>query len=454
MTLEMWYNSPVMNRYKEKGSIEEKERFRVTEKDQDVQFSKERAKAVTFDIYAFFRNLLFAIMLGFGIGAYATGFALLINLITGFRTEHNWLILLLPLGGLAIVGFYHLLGVYSPKGTNRVLESISSDEQLPLKMTPLITVGTAITHFFGGSAGREGAALQIGGSLGMWFGKVLRLDKREITIMTLCGMSAAFSAMFGTPFTAAIFAMEVISIGILHYSAFVPCVVSSLAAGMMSRWLSYTPEHYPEIAFSDFGWLNGLEAVGLGIVCAVVSIAFCILLHKTEHLYQKFIPNSYLRAVTGGMLVILLTICLNTADFNGAGIPVIEAALKGTAVWYAFLAKMLMTALTLGACYKGGEIIPTIFVGATFGCVFAPLIGLPASVGAALGIGGVFCGVTNCPIASICLCIELFGLKGLPFYLIVIAVSYRLSGYYGIYTGQKIMYSKSRPMFINRTTWK
>lgn len=443
-----------MNRYEEKGSIEEKERFRVTEKDQDQEFSREKLKAVSYDIYAFFRNTLFAVVLGLGIGAYATGFALLINLITDFRMEHNWLILLLPVGGLAIVGFYHLLGAYSPKGTNRVLESISSDEQLPLRMTPLITVGTAITHFFGGSAGREGAALQIGGSLGMWFGKTIRLDKREITVMTLCGMSAAFSAMFGTPLTAAIFSMEVVSIGILHYSAFVPCVVSALSAGLMANWIVYVPEAYPSVAFPDFSWLNGLQALGIGIACAVVSIAFCILLHRTEHLYQKYIPNSYLRAITGGMLVVLLTVCLGTADYNGAGIPVIFAALSGDAVWYAFLAKMLMTALTLGACFKGGEIIPTIFVGATFGCVFAPLLGVAAPVGAVLGVCGVFCGVTNCPIASICLCIELFGMKGMPLFIIVAAVSYRLSGYYGIYTGQKIMYSKSRPMFINRTTWK
>lgn len=428
--------------------------FSVTEADQDQEFSKEKMKAVGFDIYAFFRNLVFAVFLGLAIGAYATGFALLINWITGFRTEHSWLILLLPVGGLAIVGFYHLLGAYSPKGTNRVLESISSDEKLPLKMTPLITVGTAITHFFGGSAGREGAALQIGGSIGMWFGTVIKLGKREITIMTLCGMSAAFSAMFGTPFTAAIFAMEVVSIGILHYSAFVPCVVSALTAGLIAKWIGYVPEAYPTIKFPGVGWLNGLQSIGLGIACALVSIAFCIILHRVEHAYQKYIPNSYLRAVTGGLLVVLITVCIGTSDYNGAGVNVIMNAVSGNAVWYAFLLKMIMTALTLGACYKGGEIIPTIFVGATFGCVFGGLIGLDPTVGAALGICGVFCGVTNCPIASICLCLELFGIQGLPLYILVAAVSYRLSGYYGIYTGQKIMYSKSRPLFINRTTWK
>lgn len=443
-----------MKRYEEKGSLEEGERFRVTEKDQDTEFSKERAKAISYDLYAFVRNLLFAVLLGCGIGAYATGFALLINWITGFRTEHSWLILLLPVGGLVIIGFYHLLHTDAPKGTNRVLESISADEQLPLKMTPLITVGTAITHFFGGSAGREGAALQIGGSIGMWFGRTIRLDKREITVMTLCGMSAAFSAMFGTPLTAAVFAMEVVSIGILHYSAFVPCVVSALSAGLIAKWIGYVPEQYPVINFPGLSWQNGLQAVVVGIACALVSIIFCILLHKIEHLYKKVIPNLYLRVFTGGLLVVVITVFLGTADYNGAGMPVIFDALRGNAIWYAPLAKMVLTALTLGAGYKGGEIIPTLFVGATFGCVFAPLLGLPAAVGAALGICGVFCGVTNCPIASICLCLELFGLNGLPLFVIVAAVSYRLSGYYGIYTGQKIMYSKSRPMFINRTTWK
>ena len=163
-----------------KATIEEPERFKVTEKDQVHEFSKEKFRAVGFDIYAFFRNLLFAVILGLGIGAYATGFALLINLITDFRMEHNWLILLLPVGGLVIVGFYHLLGAYSPKGTNRVLESISSDEQLPLKMTPLITVGTAITHFFGGSAGREGAALQIGEVSACGSGKPFVLVKEKL----------------------------------------------------------------------------------------------------------------------------------------------------------------------------------------------------------------------------------------------------------------------------------
>ncbi len=418
----------------------------------ETEFSKEQLKKAGFDFLHFLKNLGLALVIGAGVGAYACIFALLIDWATGFRNDHSWLIFLLPVGGLAIVGFYHLLGVKEPGGTNRVLKSISSNEELPLKMTPLITVSTAITHLLGGSAGREGAALQIGGSLGSSLARLIKADKKEVIILTMCGMSAAFSAMFGTPLTATIFAMEVVSIGILHYSAIVPCAVASLTAGFMAKLIGYVPENYPLVEFPDFTWLYGIKAVGLGLACAVISVVFIFILHKSEYYYKKFFKNPYIRTIVGGLLVMGITLLLGTRNFNGAGVPVIFEAIRGNAEWYTFLLKMILTALTLGACYKGGEIIPTIFVGAAFGCVFSPLIGIPAAVGAAMGVCGVFCGVTNCPIASIALSFELFGLGGLPFMLIVAAVSYRLSGYYGIYTGQKIMYSKDLPEFINITT--
>lgn len=424
----------------------------LQEKEQDTKNGKDRFKAIGFDLFTFVKTSGLSIVVGIGVGAYASLFALLINFLTQVRTDNSWLIFLLPVGGVAIVGFYRLLKVDHPKGTNRVLESISSNESLPLRMTPLITVGTAITHLLGGSAGREGAALQIGGSLGASFAKGLKLEKREITIMTLCGMSAAFAAMFGTPLTATIFSIEVVSIGILHYSAIVPCAIASIVAGFMASLVRYIPEAYPVVAFPKFNWLYGLKSVGFGIVCAVVSIVFCIILHQSEHLFKKAFKNSYVRAIIGGVVIIALTVLIRTTDFNGAGVGVIFSAVEGNAHWYSFILKMVFTAVTLGCCYKGGEIIPTIFVGATFGCAFAPLIGIPAGVGAALGICGVFCGVTNCPLASIALCFELFGIQGLPFFLLVSAVSYRLSGYYGIYTGQKIIYSKAIPLFVNKVT--
>ena len=416
-----------------------------------LKFHKRIWKLVGRDFWYFLRNLALSLAVGVGVGSYAAGFALLISWITDFRSTHMWLIFFLPAGGLAIVGLYRLCGIKNPKGTNRVLASISQHETLPIIMAPLITVSTAITHFFGGSAGREGAALQIGGSMGRAFGQLVRLDEKNITIMTLCGMSAAFSAMFGTPLTAAVFAMEVISIGIMHYSAIVPCAAAALSASLMAKLIGVSGEAY-SVSFPDFGWIIALKALVFAIACAVISSVFCILLHKTEEFYHKFLPNQYLRAVCGGVFVIFITMLTGSADYNGAGSDIIVQAVEGYAVPYAFIVKMIITALTLEAGFKGGEIVPTLFIGATFGCVFGPLIGIPASAAAALGMCAVFCGVTNCPIASILLAIELFGVNGLPLYLIVVAVSYRLSGYYGLYAGQKIMYSKTAPTFVNRTT--
>lgn len=415
-------------------------------------YSKEHFEIIGKDLISFVASVVLAILTGLGVGAYASLFGLLVNWATGFRQSHMWLIFLLPAGGAAIILAYHLCRVNNPRGTNRVLESISSGEKIPLVMAPLITFSTALTHFLGGSAGREGAAIQIGGSLGMWFGRSLRLNPRRVTIMTLCGISAAFSALFGTPLTAAIFAMEVISIGIMHYSAIVPCAVSSLTALFVSKSLGLSGFGFDSITFPDFTWKMGVKSIVLGIMCALVGILFCIILHRSEHFAKKYISNQYLRAITGALLVIMLTIIVGNSDYNGLGTDIIKSAVEGTALPYAFFLKMVFTAVTLAACFKGGEIVPTIFIGATFGCVFGPLIGVPASAGAALGICGVFCAVTNCPITSIMMSFELFGISGLPMFLITAAVSYRLSGYYGLYTGQKIVYSKSQPKFINRTT--
>lgn len=407
-----------------------------------LKYEGRAAKLVGKDFWSFLKYLLLSLAVGIGVGAYASLFALLISFLTELRTEHMWLIFLLPVGGLAIVGLYDVCGERNSRGTDQVLDSISRGEALPVKMAPLITVATAITHLFGGSAGREGAALQIGGSLGRGFGKLLKLDSKGITLMTVCGMSAAFSAMFGTPLTAAVFAMEVVCVGVMQYSALLPCAVSSLSAYLMARLLGVSLETYT-VSFPDLGWLIALEAVALGIMCAVVGCLFCFVLHKAGSLYRKYIPNPYLRVVVGGLLVILFTMICGTSDYNGAGMNIIEEALSGEAVPWAFLAKILMTALTLGAGFKGGEIVPSLFIGATFGCVFGPLIGIPADAAAALGLCGVFCAVTNCPISSILLAVEMCGADGLPLYLIVAAVSYRLSGYKGLYSSQKFLYSKS-----------
>ncbi|MCI8584760.1 MAG: chloride channel protein [Lachnospiraceae bacterium] len=396
------------------------------------------------------RWLLLAGVTGAVLGFLGGLFGKSITLVTAFRGSHPWMLYLLPLAGLLIVAMYRM-DPYKT-GTNRVLEGIQSDRLIPLRMAPLIVISTVITHAFGASAGREGAALQLGGSIGGTFGKWLKMDDYDHRIMIMCGMSAGFSALFGTPLTATIFAMEVASVGMMQYAALVPCCAAALIAKEIAEFLGVHGEHFALPAVTVFDWKNGGLTVLLAVCCAGISILFCLVLHYTEHLYKKWIPNEYLRIVAGGCLIILMTVLLGTADYLGAGMDVIEHSMEGQVVAAAFLLKMIFTAISLGSGFRGGEIVPTLFVGATFGCLFGQLTGFPPSLGAACGMASVFCGVTNCPVSSLFLSFELFGFECMPFFLLSVSISYLESGYYGLYHSQKILYSKTKLQFIDAHT--
>ena len=366
---------------------------------------------------------------------------------TGLRTEVPALLYALPLAGVLIVALYRFLRTQGV-GTNAVLDAVHQGRELPILLIPAIFLATLLTHLAGGSAGREGAALQIGGDLGKHFGKMLRMDDKDCRLATLCGMSALFSALFGTPLAAVFFALEVVSIGVLYYSGLIPCITSSLVAYAVSLRFGIEPMRFA-VAAPETGALTLARAAALALGCALVSILFCEALHRTEHLAERLVKNDYLRAFLGGCLVIALTLLAGCRDYNGAGGHVIAAALGGTAKPEAFLLKIVFTAITLGCGFKGGEIVPTLFVGSTFGCAAGALLGLPAGFAAALGITGLFCGMTNCPITSLLISVELFGADGLLCYAVVCAVSYVCSGYRGLYSSQTILYSKLRAEFIN-----
>ena len=271
--------------------------------------------------------------------------------------------------------------------------------------------------------------------------------------MIMCGMSAAFSALFGTPLAAAIFSMEVVSVGIMHYSALLPCVIASLTAHGVATVCGITPEIFPISSIPAFAPKTALIIGVFAVLCAVVSILFCTILHNAERLYKRFFKNPYLRVIIGGCIVIALTLLVGDQTYNGTGMSIIASCMEGKPVFpLAFLLKMLFTGATLGAGYKGGEIVPTLFIGATFGTFFATVTGCSIPLCAAVGMGAVFCGVTNSPITSLLICFELFGFEGMPYFLIAIALSYMLSGYYGLYSSQKIIYSKYKTEYINRKT--
>lgn len=409
----------------------------------------------------FLRWLLFAAVIGLVAGGVSTAFYFAFARVTGLRAAHPWLLWLLPVGGVAIVLLYRVCGIERDRGTNFVLVAVRENAALPLRTAPLVFLSTIITHLVGGSSGREGAILQIGGSISSWIGRLMRLDDKDSRVITMCGMAAAFSALFGTPLTAAVFAMEVVSVGVMYYAAIVPCVLSSIIGLWVAQFFGVPGTSFSLEGVPGLAPLTLLQAVGMGILFALLSILFCRVMHAVPKLYDRFLPNRLVRATVGGLLVIALTYLVwlwnpGTYDYNGAGEAVIRAAIGGQARPEAFLLKILFTAITLGAGFKGGEIVPVFFTGAVFGCTAAPLLGLNPSFGAGLGMVSLFCGVTNCPLSSLLLALELFAVSGtlpirsLGLFAVSIAVSYMLSGYYGLYSEQKIMYSKFRPEFIDR----
>lgn len=403
-------------------------------------------------IQTFLKWGICSVITGLVCGIIGTIFHFSVEYATSARNQSNHLLFMLPLAGLFIVFLYRFFRMGNDGGTNTIIESIRSSEKVPFAMTPLIFISTILTHLCGGSSGREGAALQIGGSTGAALGRLMKLEEKDIHIITMCGMSGVFSALFGTPITATIFSMEVISVGVIYYIAFIPCIISAIIAYCIAGYCGIAPITFSLPPLPTLSFPVVIQVVALAALCAGISILFCISLHQGRRLYENFFKNPYYRSFFGGCLVIVLTLLIGSMDYNGAGMPIIANALHGNAKPEAFLLKILLTAVTLGAGYKGGEIVPTLFIGATFGNVIGSLLGLNPAFGAALGMVSLFCGVVNCPIASLFLSIELFGSEGIILFGLSCAVSYILSGYYGLYSSQKIVYSKIKPNYINRNT--
>lgn len=368
---------------------------------------------------------------------------------TQMRLAHPWVLYLMPVGGLAIVGLYRLTKTEG-KGTNDVIASVHFGEQVPGLLVPVIFVSTVITHLCGGSAGREGAALQIGGGIGYQAGRLLRLGEKDLPLATLCGMSGVFAALFGTPLTATVFALEVISVGVLYYAGLVPCLTAALTGYLVSVFMGVPPTRFT-VTVPGLEVRTMLLVMVLALLCAVVSILFCRGLHGVERLLKRTLKNPYLRVAAGAAVLIGLTLLTN-GDYNGAGMEVISRAIAGQADPWAWVWKLLFTAITIGCGFKGGEVVPSFFVGAAFGCVAAGWLGLPAGFGAAMGLVSVFCGAVNCPLASIILSVELFGSGDLLYFAMACSISYLISGYCGLYSSQTILYSKLRAEFINVRT--
>ena len=379
-------------------------------------------------------------------GMVGTLFHMGVDYAAELRAEHPWVLYLLPVGGLVITAIYRLTKTEG-KGTNDIIRSVHFGSHIPIVLVPVIFLSTIITHLCGGSAGREGAALQIGGGIGYKTGTLLRMHEKDLPLATMCGMSGVFAALFGTPLTAMLFSLEVVSVGVLHYAGLIPCLTAALAGFWVSSAMGVPPTRFT-IPVLELLPVDMLRVAALAALCALVSIIFCRMLHALEHTAEHFLKNSWLRAAVGGAVLIALTLLLGT-DYNGAGMDIIERALSGEAKTMAWVWKILFTAVTIGCGFKGGEVVPSFFIGAAFGCVAGPLLGLDAGFAAGIGLICVFCGAVNCPLASVVLSVELFGAGNLLFFGMACAISYLLSGYCGLYSSQTIVYSKMRAEMVN-----
>lgn len=388
-------------------------------------------------LWAFVRWMLTGILIGALLGVIGAFFAICIEKATHIRTHNDYLIWFLPAGGLVIAFLYRAMKLPLSIGTDEIIKTVRTQERVPFLMAPAIFLSTAITHLFGGSAGREGAALQLGGAIGAAVGDLTHPKSDSRRIFELCGMAALFSALFGTPVTAAIFVLEIIEVGRINSRAFLPCFASSVTASLFAKLVG-APEEPWNLAsgLQSVDTVSYLEAAGIGVACAIMAIVFCVCMHVGGKYMKKLIKNDYLRVVSGGLVIVALSLVLRTRDYNGGGMHVIFDALNGKAVPWAFLVKTLFTMITLSCGFKGGEIVPSFFVGATMGCTLAGLIGMPPALGAALGLIGMFSGITNAPIAAIIMSVELFGAEYLPLFGIAAAVAFMLSGHFSLYHAQ------------------
>ena len=389
---------------------------------------------------------IFGILTGIVVGGIASVFDLALVWGNSFRASHPNILFGLPLAGLAISWLYYHLGQEGDQGTNLVIDSIRKKEGVPWYVAIRIFIATFLTQLFGGSAGREGAALQMGGSIASTIAQVFRKWKLDRNTVIMTGMAGTFSALFGTPLAATIFALEMVNVGEIYYFALVPCCFAAVVGKMVAHTMGVESERFFLPHVPDMTPYHMLISILLAVCCTVISVAFCVIMKKAHAFFHKPSWNHYASVFTAGCILVVLNLAVGSTDYMGAGMDIIVNAVKGHANPEAFILKIIFTAITLGSCYKGGEIVPSFFIGSTFGCLFGQVVGFTPEVCAALGMVSVFCGVTNCPIASLLIAAELFGFEGIYYFLVCISVSYMLSGYHSLYSSQTILHDKFKPV--------
>ena len=391
------------------------------------------------------RWTLFSILTGICCGMLGGGLCLFVQWSNELRIEHPYIIFFLPVAGLLIVAVYNMFGITDDRGTDLIFDSVRNAEDIPFKIIIVSFLATVFTHLFGGSAGRVGVAMQMGGGVSSFLSKRIGLNHKDKSLFVMCGMAGLISALFGTPLMATFLSMEVVSLGVIYYAALLPCLITALTSYFVVEFLDIAPMHYHLLAVPHINFASVSRVSILAIGCAIVSIMFCGFMMLWGKVMKKYVKNQYIRVLIASAMIIAITLIIGNQSYNGSSASLLNNAIEyGQAHPYDFLLKLILTGITLQSGYKGGGVFPALIIGATFGCCFGALIGLPASFAAAIGMIAVFCGSVNCPIASICFAAEVFGGEGLILFAIAAAVSFVFSGYFTIFPGQHFIYSKLR----------
>ena len=419
------------------------------------------------------RWTLLVLPVSVAVGAMVALFLWLLESATRIRQANLWLVALLPLAGLGIYWLYRRWGKHSEAGNNLIMDEIHAPGGgIPFRMAPLALVTTVITHLFGGSAGREGTAVQMGGSVADYFAKKFGLRHADKRILLMSGMAAGFGAVFGTPLTGAIFALEVLAVGRIKYDALMPCLIASLLADIVCSSFPIHHTHYAigysakqamgALSFIHFDLVLLLQVLIAGACFGLASFAFAELSHSIKALSQRWIARKWLVPVMGGVLVLGVSGLLGTTDYLGlgvsapheGGVSIVSAFSAGGADSFSWLWKLLLTAITLSMGFKGGEVTPLFFIGATLGNTLAMLLGAPVDLFAGLGFIAVFAGATNTPLACTMMGIELFGAENAIYFGVACFTAYYFSGHTGIYTSQRVVVSKFHTIEADESTLK
>ena len=388
--------------------------------------------------------LLISTVIGICTGSASAGFLITLNWATDFRENHIWLIALLPIAGLSIGLLYHYLGKDVEAGNNLLIDTIHNPKAIiPFRMAPFVYIGTIATHFFGGSAGREGTAIQMAGAIGEQFSKHFKLNSSDRIILLISAIAAGFGSIFGTPLAGAIFGLEVFLIGRIKYNAIFPAFASAIIADLVTNLWQVEHTHYHIDFIPEMGVLPIIYSIIAGVLFGLCAASFSKIIHFSTSLFKSKIAFPPLRPFVGGIIVALSVLALGTTKYIGLGIPVILESFEQQLPIYDFAIKMALTIITLAAGFKGGEVTPLFFIGATLGSALSFFIPLPTALLAGMGFVAVFAGATNTPLACMLMAIELFGADCGIYVAIACVVSYLLSGHNSIYSTQKIGEAKN-----------